>query len=154
MEKEEVNPENGKLILIAMYLASAGILMIAIWTLYEREQRKRRMMKQLREETERERQASLLGPPVSEEKKKVCQLVVKLRSGQQLGWTNGDWDSVAKQFYRWYLGRPDSPHFVMRCRDKSKEPMTQILLRSEIQYVETAWVEPQDSQGTVSKGVR
>ena len=61
-----------------------------------------------------------------------------MRDGHIFGWTNTTWDGVAKGFYLWYCGRPESKHFIMKAKD-GEGKTTACIIRSEIVAFETYW---------------
>lgn len=90
-------------------------------------------MKKFEEIPERKTQA-----PTSS--KLVCELAIKLKTGdRQLSWTADKWESY-KKFHLWYFGRPNSKQYVMECNGPNNKPMRQLLLREEIIYFQTSWI--------------
>jgi len=72
------------------------------------------------------------------EKELMCHLRVQMRSGRTFEWWNTTWNGVAKKFYLWYSGRPDSKHFIMKAKD-SEGMTSSCIIRSEIVSFETYW---------------
>ena len=83
-------------------------------------------------------------PDKKEEPKKElrCHLTVKLTDGTVMKWTNTTWGGVAKGFYAWYFGRPESKVFRMTARDpKLNKPTDAVILRERILSFGTYWGE-------------
>ena len=71
-----------------------------------------------------------------------CHLTVRLTDGVMLSWTNTSWAGVAKEFYAWYFGRPESKMFRMIARDpKFKKPSDTLIIRERIATFGTHWEE-------------
>jgi len=81
-------------------------------------------------------------PKPTPKKELRCHLVVKLTDGSVMEWTNTTWGGVAKGFYAWYFGRPESKVFRMTARDsKLNKPNDSIILRERILSFGTHWGE-------------
>ena len=71
-------------------------------------------------------------------KELMCHLRIQMRNGRVFEWWNTTWNGVAKKFFLWYSGRPESRHFIMKAKDP--EGMTSAcIIRSEIVAFETYW---------------
>ena len=72
------------------------------------------------------------------EKEMMCHLRIQMRSGRTFEWWNTTWNGVAKKFYLWYSGRPESKHFIFKAKDQEGSTTT-CIIRSEIVAFETYW---------------
>jgi len=69
-----------------------------------------------------------------------CVLSVTMTNNSTEEWSNTSWTGVAREFYSWYFGRPQSECFIMKSIGKDDQRSRQtVILRKNIYSIHTFW---------------